>query len=103
MIQAAAENKYSFNMQVSVKAMAVPDRDLAALKELPWRSGFLRRPFNQLGCAATARRADGIPPATSVNGRVSRIRYGFRQPASVNERPLPRGTRPMQLAYRPAL
>jgi hypothetical protein len=35
MIQAAAENKYSFNMQVSVKAMAVPDRDLAALKELP--------------------------------------------------------------------
>jgi hypothetical protein len=55
MIQAAAENKYSFNMQVSVKAMAVPNRDLAALKELPWRSGFLRRPFNQLGRAATAR------------------------------------------------
>ena len=54
-------------------------------------------------CRDGANRADGIPPATSVNGRVSRIRYGFRQPASVNERPLPRGTRPMQLAYRPAL
>jgi hypothetical protein len=27
MIQAVAENKYSFNMQVSVKAMAAPDRD----------------------------------------------------------------------------
>jgi hypothetical protein len=27
MIHAVAENKYSFNMQVSVKAMAVPDRN----------------------------------------------------------------------------
>jgi hypothetical protein len=32
MIQATIENKYSFNMQVSVKAMATPDRDHCDLK-----------------------------------------------------------------------
>jgi hypothetical protein len=54
-------------------------------------------------CRDGANRADGNPPATSVNGRVSRIRYGFRQPTSINERPLPRDAHPMQLAYRSAL
>ena len=32
MIHADIENKYSFNMQVSVKAMATPDRDHCDLK-----------------------------------------------------------------------
>jgi hypothetical protein len=39
MIHAVLENKYRFNMQVSVKAMAAPNRDRRAQK-LPWRGAF---------------------------------------------------------------
>jgi hypothetical protein len=39
MIHVVLENKYRFNMQVSVKAMAAPSRDRRTQK-LPWRGAF---------------------------------------------------------------
>jgi hypothetical protein len=54
MIQTVAENKYSFDMQVSVKAMAALDRDRPHPKAAVAKP-FLTRPFSLLGHAATAR------------------------------------------------
>jgi hypothetical protein len=55
MIQMVAENKYSFSMRVSVKAIAAPDRDRPHQK-LKVAKRLLTRPFSQLGYAATARK-----------------------------------------------
>jgi hypothetical protein len=54
MIQATAENKYSFNMQVSVKAMAALGRD-RQYQKVAEAQQFLTSRFSPLGWAATTR------------------------------------------------
>jgi hypothetical protein len=71
MIQAVAENKYSFNMQVSVKAMAAPDCDRPHQGAAGPKRLFEKAVQSIRRCrdGATLRnRAGGILPATSVNG-----------------------------------
>jgi hypothetical protein len=70
MIQAAVENKYSFNMQVSVKAMAALGRDRPQQKAAVTQR-LLASPFSQLGCSRRrdlVKMADGLLPAAAVNG-----------------------------------
>jgi hypothetical protein len=54
MIQAVAENKYSFNMQVSAEAMAALDRDHSRRKP-PLARQRSTIAFNQLGVVLPAR------------------------------------------------
>jgi hypothetical protein len=54
MIQVVVENKYSFSMRVSVKAMAALDRDRSR-REVPLVRRLLTSAFNQLGIGLSAR------------------------------------------------
>jgi hypothetical protein len=67
MIQATAENKYSFNMQVSVKAMAALGRDRPHQKAAVAQRLLTSR-FSPLGCAAAARPCENGRPVAAANG-----------------------------------